>query len=167
VTSRIPTVSAVCRMVLSCLLAWAVLAAPAHAAAQTDGSTFKEPFELTVTNPCNGEVIVFSGTALVRWNLVQGGPAGALHYRETQGVIAQGTGSLGNSYIYKLQEESGFTHYTDTDTRRLFTEVTSARIVGVGTAPDFAVRTLGHANADEDGNVTNSFFRRDTTECLA
>src|SRR5947209_4628148 len=107
------------------------------------------PVNFTVTNPCNGEVVTFSGTEHDTFRLTfdsSGGVHVGFHanYQDVTGV-----GSFGNKYQFPAAENSEFD--TKVAQEEIFT--LSELIVSQGSAPNFILKADFHVTVNPDGTV--------------
>lgn len=110
------------------------------------------PFSNTVTNVCNGEVVIIEG----RLNIVA---KDQVFHINTVGV--KGTGTLGNDYIvsqvvqFPIDDSPGATTVTSQLT---------LNVVSKGNAPNFMVHNLIHVTTTPDGDITAEVTHLDS-EC--
>jgi hypothetical protein len=128
----------------------ACLAAPPAGAAPERG-TFADPVEFRQLNPCNGELVTFTGTVHGRTQTLidpQGREHRATHVR----FAVTGVGDDGGRYRYLNQQ-----HETVSSAATLFplviTAVQHQRIAAVGSAPNWSARLVVHLTIDADGEV--------------
>ena len=132
------------------LLVFMVLSARAGAVAPVR-SSFSEPVEFEQANPCNGELIAFSGaieghvTTLVD-------ARGGTHYVEHLKSRATGVGNLGNSYSYRrianLVINAG-----ETGLPQSFTNTLTEQVISRSGAPNFPLHLTVHFTTDPGGHV--------------
>ena len=81
---------------------------------------------------------------------------GATLNRYHLGIIASGTGSLGNQYTYRLSQTLA-QHYGETGYPFQQTSTYSERVIGKGSVPDFTLLGISHVTLDSEGNFVATF----------
>ena len=132
-------------------------AAPANAATIYN---MKVPLSNTGPNPCNNEVVTFSGDELETLSVTLDGSGGGHLDMHTNFQDVTGIGSFGNKYQIPLTDN--FESNVRVGLEVTFTE--SELIVSQGSAPNFVVIFDSHITVNPDLTVTSSHdnFR---TEC--
>jgi hypothetical protein len=147
------------------VVAVALLAAPAGVAmgqAQTITESERIPVSFSVTNPCNGETVEFSGIA----HLVFHGTTddtGGIHEMFELNLQANGTGTESGARYQISEGTSGVANSSVTGAEE-FTFPTRLLVIGEGTAPNFVVHTVAHVTLDANGEFT-VFFVHEKAEC--
>ena len=136
----------------ACMMLLAFMVLTAHAGAvEPIRSSFSEPVEYEQANPCNGELIAFSGVIEGRVStLVDTG--GGTHYVEHLKSRATGVGNLGNTYSYRRitnlvinTGEAGFP--------QSFTNTLTEQVISRSGAPNFPLHLTVHFTTDPGGRV--------------
>ena len=137
----------------STLLALAIALAmvkPALAATVTNTDI---PLSGTVTNPCNGETVTFSGvdhfTAQVTIN-----NGGGFHYAIHDNIHVTATGDQGNSYVGSQEDFSdhNFNGASEATSTLSFSEISQ------GSAPNFVIIATQHITFTPAGIATANFL---------
>jgi hypothetical protein len=138
--------------VLAAVAASPVFAASARASATVFQFMQDASGSFTATNPCNGEIVIVSGTTHLEFVVVTDGVGGAhleAHYN-FQDVTGQG--GLGNSYQVPTSVDELAEVYVGT----AFTFVYQQRFVSSSSADNFATTMLVHLTVNAEGTVTSS-----------
>ena len=144
---------------VSCLIAVVcalLLVMPALAAMVTNGTT---PVSGTVFNPCNGELVAFSGTDhfTIRITLDNGG---GFHAGFHDNIHVTAIGDQGNTYVGN--QEDNFV--LNGKVGQAVTEPFTFSEISTGSAPNFIVHALFHVTVNANGTVTASVDNF-TAEC--
>lgn len=142
---------------LAAILFALALVMPAWAATVTN---IRFPINGTgVVNPCNGEILTFSGELHLTFRVTLDS-SGGFHLGAHDNIHVTATGDQGNTYVGN--EEDNFevngrvgVEVTATDT---FSEISK------GSAPNFVVQAVFHITVNPDGTVT-AFVDHFTAEC--
>jgi hypothetical protein len=136
------------------LLAFWLGAIPAWAdGAQSSTATFDIPVSGTVTNPCNGEALVWQGTAhfVAHQTLTSDGRNTIVDVVTFQGV--QGDGASGT--IYRVINTATFESNSSAGSaQNEFTATGAFLWVSEGTAPNFESHVTVHMTLDAAGQPT-------------
>ena len=132
---------------LAAILVASVLTLPALAATV---SNVTRPVDFTIANPCNGEVVAFSGTEHATFSATLDGSGGA-HVHSHINEHASGVGSFGNKYQFPAAENYEFDAKVAQE--EIFT--LSELIVSQGSAPNFVLKSDFHVTVNPDGTVTS------------
>jgi hypothetical protein len=117
----------------------------------------------TFFNPCNGELIDFTGSAVFVIRAVQR-PDGSIRvftHANTQGFVGIGQ-TTGAAYrlIESFRVRQTFTHDADTMSRNLVLNV-----VGDGSVPDYLVHGVVTVHVDFATGEVTEHIRQNRTEC--
>lgn len=131
------------------------------AGAQTTASQMIDLTGLTISNPCNGDVITLSGSMHIDTTTTSDG-AGGYHLRMANNAAGiSGTGTSGAAYRYV--NTSNFMVNAQPPYPYEFTLPATMKVVGTGTTANFTNRLLFKATTNADGEVTYSFFGGEST----
>lgn len=144
-----PLLTVVFSLMLTTTPAWA---------AQVTNITF--PVSGTVFNPCNGEVVTFSGEAHLTASVTLDG-SGGFHTDTHVNVHVTATGNLGNTYVGNQESNFVFNGSVGTEVTLTFT----FSEISQGSAPNFVIHALFHITINPDGTVT-AFVSNFTATCL-
>lgn len=118
------------------------------------------PFSFNATNPCNGEFITFNGTLS---SFIKSGtsPSGDnIHQTIHFYLHGQGTGNLGNNYVYndvRINTSNanfkGETKPGDINQSEISSNFT-LNIISKGPAPNFTIHAVLHTTFNANGEVT-------------
>ncbi|HLZ68647.1 MAG TPA: hypothetical protein VKV26_01940 [Dehalococcoidia bacterium] len=134
--------------------------APAWADQVTNTTT---PVSGTVTNPCNGENVTYSGQQHLLISMTING--NTAHIVEHVNVQASGAGDLGNQYAITATENvSENVDIDPTTATGEVTEVINEQFASQGGAPNFLVQELVHLTVNADGTITAQIGNA-TAEC--
>src|SRR5262249_32646422 len=138
----------------------------ARAQATTETQIFTEPVEFSFTNPCTGEEILLTGTAITQIQFTQD-PNGVIHsHIHSNGLNVTGTGvTSGTKYV--LQGTGTSTSTFSESVEGLITVTTAGRfqLTSRGAGDNFAFTFVLHQTFTPNGVLSVDFFL-DTTECL-
>ena len=115
------------------------------------------------TNPCNGELIEFSGDAVFVTHIMPR-PDGSIRaniHANTQGVNGVG---LTTGAQYQLIESVSFTELMTPDNATVHEHVV-LNVVGHGDAPNFFMHVVGTIHMDFATGDVDVTFQQDRTEC--
>lgn len=133
---------------LAALVLATALALPAQAAIVYNTS---EPISGTIVNPCNGEVVTYSGYIHDTYHLTFDN-AGGVHIvfqDNAQGI--HGVGDLGNAYTgTQAQHDSMNGNVGEEETA-----TSTFTIISHGSAPNFVAHSDFHITVNADGTVTS------------
>lgn len=141
---------------LLCLLAAAAASLPAPATAQATTVTTNEtiPFTDTRTNPCNQDLVTFSGQMHVT-NHVTTDASGGTHVRthvNYQEVSGTGTPSGANYRVVTTRNET----LNDNDTAQSEqTVIQVVRFISQGSTPNFQLQVVIHITINANGQTTS------------
>jgi hypothetical protein len=128
-------------------------AVPLASAAQVDGRPTVVPINFTLTNPCNGELVTFSGDLHIVVTVTQDSAGGfheGIHFPLSD---FKGTGSLGNTYtasgpVNAMSEENSVF-------AGMANEVATFHVISSGSAPNFNMQALFHFTFNANGEMTS------------
>ena len=114
-------------------------------------------------NPCNGELIAFSGDAVFVTHIMPrpDGSVRANIHANTQGVNGVG---LTTGAKYQLIESVSFTEVLTPDNATVHERVV-LNVVGHGDAPNFFLHVVGTVHVDFATGDVDVTFQQDRTEC--
>jgi hypothetical protein len=130
--------------------------------AQTITESEHIPVSFSVTNPCNGETVEFSGIA----HLVSHGTTddtGGIHEMFELNLQANGTGTESGARYQISEGTSGVANSSATGAEE-FTFPTRLLVIGEGPTPNFVVHTVAHVTLNAKGEFT-VFFVHEKAEC--
>ena len=135
-----------------------ILATTAARAATVFNVTF--PISFPATNPCNGEMITFSGNEHDAFHLTFDGSGGVHIVFHANFQDVTGVGSFGNKYQLPADANDSFNAKVAQEENVTLSEL----VVSQGSAPNFVVKFDFHTTINPDGTVT-SYFNNFTTAC--
>jgi hypothetical protein len=147
------------------VMAVALLAAPAGVAigqAQTMTESERTPVSFSLTNPCNGETVDFSGIAHLVSHATTD-DTGGIHEMFELNLQASGTGTQSGARYQISEGTSGVASSSATGAEE-FTFPTRLLVIGEGTAPNFVAHTVAHVTLNANGEFT-VFFVHEKGEC--
>ena len=127
-------------------VAYVLPAASGANAAQTD-----LPISGVVANPCNNEVVTFSGAFHGVMNAVSDG-SGGFNLSSHINVHVTGTGDQGNGYVGD-ETVNISSHF---QAGQVNTQANEFELISKGSAPNFKLDVLSHLTVNPDGTVTAS-----------
>lgn len=125
---------------------------PQAAAVVSHGSS-KEPVDLALANPCNGELVLLSGSIHTTFSFVSDAAGGA-HFRlstNAQGISGRGT-VTGAKYSATGAEHSRVAMLAGGTTTESVSN--SFQLVGQGTVPNFRLHVTQHLTINANGVAT-------------
>jgi hypothetical protein len=118
------------------------------------------PFGFTTNNPCNGEIVPFTGKV---HTLLHGGstPGASTHAEMHFNFYLEGVGlTTGTKYVSNAASSSAI-NQNRTGTSAI-TQTLHFKIVSQGSAPDFVVITKFHLTLNAKGEITAFHFDTET-----
>jgi hypothetical protein len=112
-----------------------------------------------VLNPCNGEILTFSGVDHFTLHLTLDN-SGGFHADAHDNIHVTATGDQGNTYVGNQEDNNPFNGKVGFETT--FTLTFSE--ISQGSAPNFVVHEVFHITVHPDGTVT-AFFDHFTATC--
>lgn len=126
-------------------------AAPAWAATITRQDI---PINRILTNPCNGESVILSGTAHTASSVTVDG-TGQFHLTAHFTGKITGAGSQGHTYVAVLNEQVAGNRFGSVPGHLTHTFTTN--LISIGSAPNFRTGVLQHFTVNADGTTAVSF----------
>jgi hypothetical protein len=117
------------------------------------------PVSGQVFNPCNGEIVTFSGVDHFTAHLTLT-TSGGFHLGEHDNVHVTATGDLGNSYIGNQEDDLVLNGTVGVEETSPF----SFAEIGQGSAPNFDEHEILHITVTPNGMVS-AFFDHFTATC--
>jgi len=117
------------------------------------------PVSGVVFNPCNGEIVTFSGVEHFTASMTLDGSGGFVLDRHNN-IHVTATGNLGNTYVANQEDYSEFNGPVGSEA----TSRTTFREISQGFAPNFVIHALMHVIVNPDGTVT-AFVDYFNAEC--
>lgn len=141
---------------LLCVLASAATLAPTPAAAQATTVTTNEtiPFTDTRVNPCNQDLVTFSGNMHVA-NHVTTDAGGGTHVRSHvnyQNVLGTGAPS---GLTYRVKTTTNETLNDNDGPQSELTVIQVVRLISQGSAPNFQLQVVLHITINANGQTTS------------
>jgi hypothetical protein len=132
------------------------LVMPAWAATVTN---IDIPVSGQVFNPCNGEIVTFSGVDHFTAHVTLDN-SGGFHADTHDNIHVTATGDQGNTYVGNQEDNNPFNGKVgfETTSTLTFSEISK------GSAPNFVVQAVFHITVNPDGTVT-AFVNNFTTTC--
>ncbi|WP_342598103.1 hypothetical protein MHB48_10825 [Psychrobacillus sp. FSL H8-0483] len=107
------------------------------------------PIADTTVNPCNGEVINFTGSVHVQGTGVFA-PSGRFNGNIHNNISITGKGDMGN--IYRGSET--YNNFLNLVPGAITNETHTVRMISKGSAPNFTMTQIFHITINPDGTVT-------------
>ena len=147
-------------VVLTVVAMLATLTPSALAAVITNESS---PFNETVTNPCNGDPIILSGTQRFMVAVTENPAGGILVINQGNLQDVSGVDEITGA-SYHFAAGSAMPTLDAPSGTRVVIIPENQELIGQGSAPDFRFHSLDHETLNPNGTVTMSFITF-TTEC--
>jgi hypothetical protein len=103
----------------------------------------------TITNPCNGENVTFSGVLHTEGHIVSQNPDSVHLQLHENSSDVKGSGSFGNNYTVPIAVNQVLTLGPGVTATERVTE----NVISSGSAPNFLIHELIHVTVDANGNI--------------